>query len=104
MSFFGAEARKGLDGPDIALGRTITDPQRIQNVHDHGHDTRSLILDKLTRSHDQLLQLLEQINDADLQKPVTHIKYGAQTLGYFIDHFIVDHDQAHVKQSSNLLS
>jgi len=39
-----------------------------------------------------------------LQVVGTHVKYGQQTLGEFIQHFVVEHDQAHVKQIRALLS
>jgi uncharacterized damage-inducible protein DinB len=102
--FFINETRKVLASPDITIGRTITDPHRIQNVHEHGHDARDVISRKLVASHAQLMQQLEQMSDADLQKPIDHVKFGRQTLGEFIDHFIVEHDQAHVKQASTLLA
>jgi uncharacterized damage-inducible protein DinB len=101
--FFTNETRKALATPGITIGRTITDPHRIQNVHEHGHDERAVISRKLVASHEQLMQQLEQMSDADLQKPITHVKFGQQTLGEFIGHFIVEHDQAHVKQASALL-
>jgi hypothetical protein len=30
------------------------------------------------------------------------VKYGAQTLGSFIEHFLVEHNQAHVRQAQAL--
>jgi uncharacterized damage-inducible protein DinB len=103
-AFFTNETRKALTSPDMTIGRTITDPHRIQNVRDHGHDARDVIFNKLVTSHAQLMQQLEQMSDADLQKPINHVKFGRQTLGEFMDHFIVEHDQAHVKQASALLA
>lgn len=102
--FFTNETRNVLVSPDITIGRTITDPHRIRNVSEHGHDSRDVISHKLVASHTQLMQQLEQMSDADLQKPINHVKFGRQTLGEFIDHFIVEHDQAHVKQASALLA
>jgi uncharacterized damage-inducible protein DinB len=102
--FFINETRKALISPDTTIGRTITDPHRVQNVREHGLDAREVIYDKLVASHVQLMQQLEQISDADLQQPVNHVKFGRQTLGEFIEHFIVEHDQAHVRQASLLLA
>jgi uncharacterized damage-inducible protein DinB len=103
-AFFINETRNVLASPDITIGRTITDPHRVQNVLEHGHDPRDVISHKLVTSHAQLMQQLEQMSDADLQKPINHVKFGRQTLGEFIDHFIVEHDQAHIKQASALLT
>jgi uncharacterized damage-inducible protein DinB len=102
--FFTNETRKALANPDTTIGRTVTDPHRIQNVREHGHDPRDVISRKLVTSHERLMQQLGQMSDADLQKPINHVKFGRQTLGEFIDHFIVEHDQAHVKQASALLA
>jgi uncharacterized damage-inducible protein DinB len=71
--FFINETRKVLVSPDITIGRTITDPHRIQNVREHGHDARDVISRKLVTSHAQLMQQLEQMSDADLQKPINHV-------------------------------
>ncbi len=103
-SFFTAETRKVLATPGVSMGRTIADHDRIENVRTHGHDSRSTIHNKLVTSHEQLLDLLQQMSEEDLQKTGVHVKYGPQPLAEFIDHFIVEHDQAHVKQTTALLS
>ena len=40
----------------------------------------------------------------DLQEMGEHIKYGPQTLAAFIEHFVIEHDQAHIKQVQTLLA
>lgn len=102
--FFTAETQKVLATPGTTMGRTISDHHRIQNVIEHGHDAPDLILSKLVASHEKLISLLERMNDEDLQVVGTHVRYGQQTLGEFIEHFIVEHDQGHVRQIRSLLS
>jgi len=102
-SYFTVECQKVLAQPGITVGRLISDAGRVQNVQDHGHDARELLHQKLLRSHEQVMQLLEQMNENDLQQPLSHVRLGPQTLGEFIDHFIVDHDRDHVRQSMVLL-
>jgi uncharacterized damage-inducible protein DinB len=102
--FFTAEVRRALSLPGSSVGRTITDPARVQNVLDHGQDSRELIAQKLVESVEQVTSTLERMRDDDLRTIVKHIKYGTQTLAEFIQHFIVEHDQAHVGQVSALLA
>jgi uncharacterized damage-inducible protein DinB len=102
--FFTGEIRKVLATPGEKMGRTITDQHRIQNVLEHGDDARDIILSKLVASHEQLMALLERMSEDDLQIVGTHVKYGPQTLAEFIEHFVVEHDQAHVRQIRALLA
>lgn len=102
--FFTGEIRKVLANPGAKMGRTITDQHRIQNVQEHGNDTRDIILSKLVASHEQLMALLERMSDDDLQIVGTHVKFGPQTLAEFIGHFVVEHDQGHVRQIKALLA
>lgn len=102
--FFTAEVRRALSGPGSSVGRTITDPGRVQNVLDHGQDSRELIAQKLVKSVEQVTSTLGRMSDDDLRTIVEHIKYGTQTLAEFIQHFIVEHDQAHVGQVRALLA
>lgn len=101
--FFTSEVQKALTMQDAKVGRTIADPARIQNVAEHGSDSREVIAQKLTTSYEQVTQTLKSMHDEDLQKNVQHVKYGNQTLGEFIDHFIVEHDQGHERQVMVLL-
>jgi hypothetical protein len=50
-----------------------------------------------------LVKTLEQMTQAELQIEGNHVKYGPQTLAEFIQHFVVEHDQAHVRQATELL-
>jgi uncharacterized damage-inducible protein DinB len=102
--FFTAETEKVLATPGVTMGRTIVDPERIQYVCDHAHDSADLIERQLVTSHEYLVSLLERMHDDDLAIVGKHVKFGEQTLSEFIEHFIVEHDQAHVRQSTALVS
>ena len=102
--FFTVETEKVLATPGVAMGRTIVDPERIQYVRDHAHDPADLIARQLVASHEHLVSLLERMHEDDLSIVGKHVKFGEQTLGEFIEHFIVEHDQAHVRQSTVLVS
>ena len=102
--FFTGEVRKVLATPGASIGRGLDHPARLQNIAQHGHAARPFISQQLTNSYEQVVHLLEQMSQDDLQKMGTHIKYGPQTLAVFIQHFIIEHDQAHVKQVKTLLA
>jgi uncharacterized damage-inducible protein DinB len=102
--FFTSEVRKVLATPGASIGRGLDHPARLQNIAEHGHAARPFISQQLTNSYEQVVHLLEQMSQDDLQKMGTHMKYGPQTLAAFIQHFIIEHDQAHVKQVKTLLA
>ena len=101
--FFAAEASKALTTPGARIGRTITDPDRIQTVFEHGHDPRASILQNLMASFEQVMQTLKLLRADDLDQEVQHVKYGPQTLAAFLQHFIIEHDQTHASQVTALL-
>jgi uncharacterized damage-inducible protein DinB len=102
--FFAGETQKALATPGAGLGRTLDDPHRLKNVEEHGHDPPDAIRRKLIASHESLLESLAQVTDDDLQIEVEHINFGPQTLGEFIQRFMVGHDRIHVEQATALLA
>jgi len=101
--FFAAETRKVLAEPGVKMGRTMDHPGRIRNVKEHGGDSKEMIRQKLLSSYQSILDALEGFSDADLQVEGEHVRYGRQTLAEFIQHFIVEHDEAHVRQAREAL-
>lgn len=97
--FFAAETRKVLAEPGAKMGRTMDHPARIQNVKEHGGDSQEAIRQRLQKSYLTIVDALGGLSRADLQLEGDHVKYGRQTLAEFIQHFIVEHDQAHVRQA-----
>ena len=100
--FFAGETAKVLETPGVAVGRTMADPGRLRNVEENGQNPAEIIRQKLLQSHQRVVELLVTLSDAQLALTGEHVKYGTQTLGHFIQHFLVDHDQAHVRQARTL--
>jgi hypothetical protein len=100
--FFVDETAKVLETPGVAMGRTMADPARRRNVEENGQNPPELIRQKLLQSHQRVAELLGTLNDVQLALTGEHVKYGTQTLGHFIEHFLVEHDQAHVRQVRTL--
>lgn len=101
--FFAAETEKVLAMPGVAMGRTMAHSGRLQNVAENSTNSADLIREKLSRSHARVMALLEGMTDAQLPITGEHVKFGTQTLGYFIGHFIVEHDQAHLQEALALV-
>ena len=99
--FFGRETARAVASPEARIGRTIQDAGRLAAVRDHGHDSADALRDGLTASHKELLATLNKLSDDDLKTVTEHVnpKFGRMTLGDFIQHFIVEHDQNHVGQA-----
>ena len=97
--FFIREAVRVISSPGSRMGRTIQDPGRISAVKEHGTDSASALRDALNGSHAEVMSALDKMSDADLEIPGEHVKFGRQTVGELIQHFIVEHEQKHVQQA-----
>jgi uncharacterized damage-inducible protein DinB len=97
--FFTAETRRVLAEPGVKMGRTMDHPGRIQNVKEHGGASMEVIRQRLLSSYQTVLDTLKVLSGADLQVEGEHVRFGRQTLAEFIQHFIVEHDEAHVRQA-----
>lgn len=99
--FFGAEAARGAAAPNSRVGRMIQDAGRLGAVQEHGEDSPDALRGAMVTSHDHLMGVLEKLSDEDLKVPAEHVnpKFGRLSIGDFVMHFIVEHDQKHVEQA-----
>lgn len=99
--FFIAQALHVAAEPGSPMGRTIQDAARLAAVRDHARDSGSDLRAALISSYAELMAGLDKLSDADLATVGQHInpKFGRQTIGEFIHHFIVEHEQGHVRQA-----
>jgi len=104
--FFGAEAARGVAAPNSRVGRMLQDAGRLAAVRDHAQDSTDALRKAVVTSHDQLMAVLEKFSDEDLKVPVEHVnpKFGRLSIGDFVSHFIVEHDQKHVEQARRFLA
>jgi hypothetical protein len=71
---------------------------RLRGISDHERDTLPHIQSLLPASYAHLEQTLSRLTDNDLTLTGTHVKYGTQTLAWFIEEFITGHMSSHVEQ------
>jgi uncharacterized damage-inducible protein DinB len=104
--FFGGEAARGVASPNSRVGRMIQDAGRLAAVRDHGQDSADVLRKAIVTSHEQLMGLLEKLSDEDLKISAEHVnpKFGRLSIGDFVSHFIVEHDQKHVEQARRSLA
>jgi uncharacterized damage-inducible protein DinB len=99
--FFAREALRVRLAPGSRMGRTIQDAGRIEHVRVHGGDDAATLREALTSSHGEVMAALDTLSDTDLAVAGEHVnpKFGRQTIGEFLHHFLVDHERKHVEQS-----
>ncbi|GAC1398853.1 MAG: hypothetical protein NVSMB56_13830 [Pyrinomonadaceae bacterium] len=97
--FFSGEALKVKQTPGVKMGRTKEDAGRLNYIAAHGNDALEDVHKQIIESHETMMHALSQLTDDDLKLTGDHVKFGEQTLQHFVGHFIVEHDQSHVKQA-----
>lgn len=102
--FFIAEVLRVASSPGTRMGRTMNHPARLAAVETHAQDSSEQLGNALVASHAELMAGLDKLDDAALDIPGEHVKFGHQTLREFIAHFIVEHDQKHVQQAQRCLA
>lgn len=102
--FWCNDIRRIQASPGLKVGRTADHPGRLQAVREHGHDSIAAFRDRFVSGYELVVETLKGVTEADLQIGLEHISAGPQTLGEFIQRFIVGHDKAHVEQARQLLA
>ncbi len=98
MPYWANEVALLVAEPGRNFGRTMQHEGRLRGISDHERDTLSHIQSLLPGSYAQLEQTLSRLTDNDLALTGTHVKYGTQTLAWFIEEFITGHMSSHVEQ------
>ena len=102
--FYAAEIHTGLTQPGVPLGRTLDHPERLMHIEAHGGDSPEAIQQGLIAGYQQVMQVLQSLREEDLAQMVENTRLGPQSLGDFIQRFLVGHAQVHVEQARVLLS
>jgi len=98
MSYWANEVALLVAEPGRNFGRTMQHEGRLRGISEHEQDTLPEIQSMLPGSYARLEQVLSSLHDSDLALTGHHVKYGNQTLGWFIDEFITRHLSDHVEQ------
>ena len=98
MPYWANEVALLVAEPGRNFGRTMQHEGRLRGISDHEQDALPRLQSLLPGSYTQMEETLSKLNDSDLALTGTHVKYGTQTLAWFIEEFITDHMAAHVEQ------
>ncbi|MFN8346965.1 MAG: fumarylacetoacetate hydrolase family protein [Spirosomataceae bacterium] len=106
IDFFQHESESALNNPEEKVGRHKTNAGRLAKIAEHSGDSATQLKEQLNTGIDNCLTFLESLTDADLAKTIQHKlpKFGAMKLGSFLDHFVISHSKAHLRQSLNLVN
>jgi hypothetical protein len=81
-----------------SFGRVASNPERIDFIEVHAHDTPDQVAALLESGYGAALALLRRLQPADLETVGQHVKYGPQTVRHAIQEWLIDHLDAHVEQ------
>jgi 2-keto-4-pentenoate hydratase/2-oxohepta-3-ene-1,7-dioic acid hydratase in catechol pathway/uncharacterized damage-inducible protein DinB len=106
IDFFQNESIKALANPSEKVGRHKTNERRLEKIAIHGADTAEQLKEQLNASIDNCLGFLKGLQNSDLAKKIEHKlpKFGEMELGSFLDHFVIGHSKAHLKQVLNIMN
>jgi uncharacterized damage-inducible protein DinB len=102
--FWSNDIRRIQASPGLKVGRTADHPGRLQAVREHGQDSIAAFRNRFVTGYELVVETLKGVTEEDLQIKLEHISAGPQTLGEFIQRFIVGHDRVHVEQAQRLLA
>lgn len=99
-SFFLGELLKVKANPDVRWGRTMDNPARLQAVAQGKGRSLAEARQRLAASREHVLATLGSLTDADLTIEAEHVnpKFGRKSMGWLVDHFIIEHLENHIKQ------
>ena len=104
MPYWANEIKKLVAEPGRNFGRVATDEGRLQGIDQHSRDNLEQVKAALPGSYRRLEDVLDSLRDSDLEITGRHVKFGEQTLEWFIEEFVSKHLSDHVAQIRECLS
>ncbi|HEV2581062.1 MAG TPA: DinB family protein [Ktedonobacteraceae bacterium] len=98
MYYWADEIKVLVAQPGKNFGRTQQHEGRLSAIREHRRDSLGQVSAALPGSYAYLDGVLADLNDSDLGVTGVHVRYGEQTLAWFIEEFVTGHMQAHVGQ------
>jgi hypothetical protein len=98
LSYWANEIKKLVAEPGRNFGRIATDEGRLRSIEQHSRDNLEQVKAALPGSYTRLEDVLGSLRDSDLEITGRHVKYGEQTLEWFIEEFVTKHLSDHVAQ------
>jgi DinB superfamily len=103
MPYWADEIAALVAQPGKNFGRTQQHEGRLRAISEHGHDTLAHARVELPGSYAHLDEVLASLHDSDLEITGVHVRYGEQSLAWFIEEFVTGHLRAHLEQMQAVL-
>jgi hypothetical protein len=104
LPYWGKEFALLVAAPGRSFGRTAEHEGRLRAISDHARDDLARARNAIDEGYISLDRVLISLRDDDLELTGRHIKFGEQTLDWFIDEFVIRHLANHLLQMRELLS
>ena len=104
MPYWANEVEKLVARPGQNFGRTAQQQARLQAIRDHETDSLEQIRAALPGSYARLEEVLGSLKDSDLRLTGQHVKFGDETLDWFIEEFVTGHLVNHLEQIKTCLA
>lgn len=98
LGYWSGEIERFRLQPGASFGRVASNPERVQFIEAHAHDTPDQLGVLLEDSYGAALALLRRAQPGDLETTGQHVKYGPQTMRQAVQQWLIDHLDEHVKQ------
>ena len=98
--FWLQELKRTIANPEIKWGRGFDHKERLAAVADTTNVRTKEVIQKISAFKTVIRQSLIALNDSDLTIEATHKnpKFGTKPLSFLLDHFMVEHLDAHIAQ------
>src|SRR5205809_405444 len=104
MPYWGVVSESLVATPGQNFGRTMQHAGRLQAIDEHGRDSLKQVKAALPASYARLEDVLGSLKDSDLALTGHHIKFGENTLEWFIEEFVTGHLRSHIDQTKACLA
>ena len=101
-AFFAADLTHEFDSPGSPVGRTLEHPLRNQAVAQAPHQELAELRAAILDARVSLDAMLARLEDADLNRTVTNVRYGPEPLTTYLDRYILGHKLSHLEQLRQL--
>lgn len=94
------EIQSLVQSPGSEWGRGLQHEGRLAAVAGAGNRSIKEVLEAITTSKGQVLEILGSLREEDLNKeaPSRNPRFGTKPLSFIIEHLLVEHQQTHLKQ------
>jgi uncharacterized damage-inducible protein DinB len=98
--YFIGELERVLRDPAGRWGRGVDHAVRLETVAAGRTADLGALRQRIDAAYGRVLDVLERVSDADLATEAEHVspRFGRRSMGWLVEHFIVEHTEGHIGQ------